>query len=80
MVAKATNPSFLVKTKDRKLLLVVEEVNKDGDGFVSAFKIDKDSLLFINKTKTGGAHPCFVTVNNENQVLVANYTGGNIGY
>lgn len=79
LVAKIENPSFLVKTKDNKTLLAVNEVDVDGSGFVSSFAIQKDSLLFINKSKTGGEHPCFITVNNTNDVLVANYTGGNVG-
>lgn len=80
LVAKMNNPSFLAKTKDNKTLLAVEEVDEDGTGFVHSFKMEKDTLLFKSKSQTGGAHPCFVTVNDENQVLVANYTGGNIGY
>jgi 6-phosphogluconolactonase len=78
--AVTNNPSFLAKTKDNKTLLAVNEVDENGTGFVNSYKIEKDSLVFVSKSKSGGAHPCFVTVNSKNQVLVANYTGGNVGY
>ena len=79
LVAETENPSFLIKSKDNKTLFTVDEADKDGTGFVKSYKILKDSLKHISTSKSGGAHPCFVTVNNENQILVANYTGGNIG-
>ena len=78
LVAETQNPSFLVKTNDNKTLLAVNEVDVDGSGFVSAFAIHKDSLQFINNSNSGGEHPCFITINNTNDVLVANYTGGNV--
>lgn len=80
LVAKMENPSFLAKTKDNKTLLAVEEIDENGTGYVQSFKIEKDTLLFVSKSKSGGAHPCFITTNDKNQVLVANYTGGNVGY
>lgn len=76
LVAKSENPSFITKSADNNYLIAVNE-NKEGT--VESFKINDDSLNFINKSSSGGAHPCFVTVNNEGYVLVANYTGGNIG-
>ena len=79
LVAKTKNPSFLAKTKNNKTLLAVNEINDNGTGKVTAFTIEKDSLRFINSQKSGGAHPCFITVNKKGDVLVANYTGGNIG-
>ena len=63
---------------DNKTLLAVNEVDVDGSGFVSSFAIQKDSLLFINKSKTGGEHPCFITVNNTNDVLCNGGSDGNI--
>jgi 6-phosphogluconolactonase len=80
LVAKTNNPSFLAKTKDSKTLLAVEETDENGTGFVKSFQIQKDTLLFVSKSKSGGAHPCFITVNDNNDVLVANYTGGNVGF
>lgn len=79
LVAKTNNPSYLAKTKDNKTLLAVDETNENGTGFVNSFRIEKDSLVFVSKSQSGGAHPCFVSVNDDNQVLVANYSGGNVG-
>lgn len=79
LVAAITNPSFLAKSKDEKTLFAVEETNENGTGFISSYEIKKDTLKFLNKQKTGGAHPCFVAVNKDNYLLTANYTGGNIG-
>ena len=37
------------------------------------------SLTNLGKVSSGGAHPCYVSVNKEGYVLAANYTGGNVG-
>ncbi len=79
LVATTENPSFLAITKDRKTLLTVNEVNENETGFISSYAIEKDSLRFVNRTVSGGAHPCFITVDKKGHVLIANYTGGNIG-
>ena len=80
LVAVTNNPSFLAKTKDNSTLLAVDETNENGTGFVKSYQIKNDTLIFKSKSKSGGAHPCFITVNEKNQVLVANYSGGNVGY
>jgi 6-phosphogluconolactonase len=74
------NPSFLAKTIDGRNLLAVNEVAKNETGFVTSFAIENDSLIFKSQSKSGGAHPCFLSVNDKNQVIVANYSGGNIGF
>lgn len=79
LMAEVINPTFLTKSKDKKTLFAVGETDKNGTGFISAFKIEKDSLQLINKTETGGANPCFVAINNDNYIVVANYSGGNVG-
>ncbi|WP_228455078.1 lactonase family protein [Polaribacter haliotis] len=79
LVAEIVNPSFLTKSKDNKTLFAVEETDTNGTGFISSFKIEKDSLQFINKVETGGANPCFVAINDDNYIVTANYSGGNIG-
>ena len=80
LAAVSENPSFLTKTTDNKFLLVVNETNdNNGSGTIESFHINGDSLTFISKSPSGGAHPCFVTVNKNGNVLIANYTGGNIG-
>lgn len=79
LAAKSVNPSFLAKSADGKYLVAVSEVSNDNVGDVTSYKILGDSLEFITKSSSGGAHPCFVSVNKAGYVLAANYTGGNIG-
>jgi 6-phosphogluconolactonase len=80
LVAEAENPSFLALSPDGRYLLNVNEVsNEDRTGFVSSFRIGIDTLTFIDQKPTGGAHPCHVAVNSGGYVLVANYSGGNMG-
>lgn len=80
LAAKSDNPSFLTKSIDGKFLLAVNEIsNKDTVGTIESYLIQGDSLKRINSSSSGGAHPCFVSVNKAGYVLTANYTGGNIG-
>ena len=80
LAAKSENPSFLTFSNDKKFLIAVNEINtKNGKGTVESFLIKDDILQPINKSSSGGAHPCFVTTNNANFVLTANYSSGNIG-
>jgi len=79
LAAKSDNPSFLTMSIDKKYLIAVNEIDQEGTGKVSSFSITKDSLSFISSSSSGGAHPCFVTVNEIGYLLTANYTGGNVG-
>lgn len=80
LVAKTENPSFLAMSPDEKFLLAVNEVkNDDGTGTVASFLVSEDKLKLMSSRSSGGAHPCFVAINEENVVLTANYTGGNVG-
>ena len=79
LVAKCKNPAFLAKSADNKYLLAVNEINNDGYGAIESYLVKNDTLLLINQKSSGGAYPCFVTINNDRFVLVANYNGGNIG-
>tara|TARA_R110002020_G_scaffold189904_1_gene389249 strand:+ start:301 stop:1416 length:1116 start_codon:yes stop_codon:yes gene_type:complete len=76
LMAKADNPSFLAMSSDEKYLVTVNELQ---DGTVSSYSITEDSLKLESKTPSGGAHPCFVAIDEDNDVLIANYTGGNVG-
>lgn len=80
LAAASDNPSFLAKSSDNQFLVVVNEINnEDSVGTIESFEIKGDSLAFISRSTTGGAHPCFVAVNESGYVLTANYTGGNVG-
>lgn len=78
--AETENPSFLAKSANGAFLLAVNEVsNEDEMGYVSSFKIEKDSLIFVDQKPSGGAHPCHITTNDQDYLAIANYTGGNMG-
>jgi len=79
LVAMSDNPSFLAMSTDKRFLVAVNEINHESVGTVESFLITSDSLAFISRSSSGGAHPCFVTVNETGFVLTANYTGGNVG-
>lgn len=80
LAARAENPSFLAFSPDRKQLLVVNEVsNAEAQGYVSSFKIDRDTLLLLDQKPSGGAHPCHIVSRADGYVVVANYSGGNMG-
>ena len=79
LVAKAENPSFLAMDAPRKLLVAVNEIDQEGTGTVESYRIEGDRLVLINRSPSGGAHPCFVAVNAAGFVLAANYSGGNVG-
>ena len=79
LAATTENPSYLCLTQDRKYLLAVNEKNVDSNGTVESYFIEGEKLRLISSQKSGGAHPCFVAVNEKGFVLTANYTGGNIG-
>ena len=80
VMAQCTNPSFLALNKDGNILLAVNEVNTNkGCGTVESYEINEEKLRFISRSSSGGAHPCFVAVNQQGVVLTANYSGGNVG-
>jgi 6-phosphogluconolactonase len=79
LAAKTDNPSFLALSKNQRYLLAVNEVDSDGTGMVESYRIGNDSLRLISNRFSGGAHPCFIAVNDAGYVLTANYNGGNVG-
>ncbi|NOU58639.1 lactonase family protein [Marinifilum caeruleilacunae] len=78
--AETVNPSYLCFANNGKNLLAINEINTlDGVGSVESYKIGEE-LDLLSRKSSGGAHPCFVTTNNEGLILTANYTGGNTGF
>lgn len=74
---KVINPSYLALSKDKK---IVYSVNENGaESTVISFQFDSSSgkLTELNKQKAEGADPCYL-INDDNNVIVANYSGGNI--
>jgi 6-phosphogluconolactonase len=84
LAAQTINPSFLaVHPNDRFIYAVNEVGNYKGQksGAVSAFAIDRATgkLTLLNQVSSGGADPCYVTVDKTGKyLLVANYTGGSV--
>jgi 6-phosphogluconolactonase len=71
------NPSYLSLSKDEKFIYAVNE--NGGESTVSSLAFDAVSgkASFINKVSSKGADPCYL-INDDKNVIVANYTGGNI--
>ena len=71
------NPSFLTFSPDKKFVYSVNENGNDSQ--VSAFRFYSDSgnLQFLNSKSSEGNDPCNI-INDDKNILVANYTGGNI--
>jgi 6-phosphogluconolactonase len=78
------NPSFLAIHPNGRVLYAVNEVDKyngKASGAVSAFAITRDTgaLARLDQQPSGGAAPCFVSVDRSGRVvLVANYNGGSV--
>lgn len=81
LMAEAKNPSYLAKSVDGSFLIAVNEISDSNHmGRVESYQILEDSLILIDQKSSGGAHPCHVSVNSDGYVVVANYTGGNVGF
>lgn len=79
------SPSFITLSHDKRFLYALSEIddfNKDGDGSVTAFAVDRKtgSLKKLNSVSSGGAVPAHLSVHHSGRyVLVANYMGGSVG-
>ncbi|MBS7253080.1 lactonase family protein [Flavobacterium branchiicola] len=71
------SPSYLSVSGDNKFVYAVNENGPQST--VSAFGYDSSSgkLTFLNKNDALGADPCHL-INDDKNVIVANYSGGNI--
>ncbi|WP_139957162.1 lactonase family protein [Flavicella sediminum] len=81
LIAKATNPSYLVLSPKKDFLYAVSEGAKKGSnsGDVTSYKFNNDGSL--EKTATisaNGKSPCHLGINKKgNKLVVSNYGGGN---
>jgi 6-phosphogluconolactonase len=71
------NPSYVSISNDNKFIYAVNE--NGGESTVSSFSFDSvnGKPSFINKESSKGADPCYI-INDDKNVIVANYSGGNI--
>ncbi|MDP9339138.1 MAG: lactonase family protein [Acidobacteriota bacterium] len=84
LAAPAQDPSFLTVAANEKYLYAVNELSTfDGksSGAVTSYSLDRKSgkLTQLNQLPTGGADPCYVSLDRTGKfLLVANYTGGSV--
>ncbi|MDO4782978.1 MAG: lactonase family protein [Capnocytophaga felis] len=74
------NPSYLTLSPDDKFLFAVSE-NDQNDSEVFSFSLNKEKgkIELINNQNTFGGAPCYIMYDSDNEnVITANYTGGNI--
>lgn len=74
------NPSYLALSSDGSHVYTVNESGGQPGG-VSAFSFDKTKgeLQLLNQQSSGGADPCYISVNKTGQwAVVANYSGGSL--
>lgn len=75
------NPSFLTISPNGKYVFACTESKTENGGSVSSFEFnpEKKSLTFINKQKSGGENPVYLTVHKNGKWLVnGNYTEGSV--
>jgi 6-phosphogluconolactonase len=78
------NPSYLTIDPGRRYLIAVSETDHylgQPGGAVSSYRINSSTgeLTLINSQPTGGANPCYVSVDPSGKwVFVANYSGGSV--
>ncbi len=72
-----SNPSYLAIHPNKKWLFSVNEIN---NGTLSSFRIkDSSTLEFINAVSSNGSSPCYVSIDNSgNYLLASNYNSGSV--
>ena len=71
------NPSFLDTSQDNKFLYAVNENGTKSTISAFGFNPKTGTMQFLNSQDAKGADPCYI-LNDEKNVIVANYSGGNI--
>ena len=84
LIAETQNPSFLAIHPRGRFLYACNEIGTfqgEASGALSAFALDPATgdLIYLNQQPSKGGAPCHLVVDRAGRnVLVANYTGGNI--
>jgi len=81
LVAKATSPSYLAISSDKKTIYSVSESKNylnSNSGAIASFKVLADGMLEKNaEISSYGANPCHLSLNAKgDKLVVSNYTGG----
>ena len=74
---KVINPSYLSVSPNNKYVYAVNENGSQSTVSAFAYNSQNCTLDFMNKKDTLGASPCHL-INDEQNVIVANYAGGSI--
>ncbi|WP_185094997.1 lactonase family protein [Chryseobacterium taiwanense] len=75
------NPSFLTVSPDGKYVFACTESKTKNGGSISSFAFNRENrtLTFINKQKSGGENPVYITAHKNGKWLVnGNYTEGSV--
>jgi 6-phosphogluconolactonase len=84
VAAATSDPSFLTVSHNNKYVYAVNELSTfegKSSGAVTSYSLDRKSgkLTQLNQVATGGADPCYVSIDQTGKyLLVANYTGGSV--
>ena len=76
-----TNPSFLTVSPNGEFVYACTDTKLPDAGSISAFKFDSvtGSLTFINKQRSGGENPVYLSITQNNDFIVnSNYTGATV--
>ncbi|MFC3161411.1 6-phosphogluconolactonase, cycloisomerase 2 family [Chryseobacterium arachidis] len=76
-----SNPSFLTLSPDGKYIFACTESKTKNGGSVSSFEFNRENktLKFINRQKSGGENPVYLTAHRSGKWLVnGNYTEGSV--
>jgi 6-phosphogluconolactonase len=71
------NPSYLTVSDDNKFVYSVNENGAQSKVSSFGFEASSGKLDLLNSQDSRGADPCYI-INDEKNVIVANYSGGNI--
>jgi 6-phosphogluconolactonase len=74
---KSINPSYLSVSADNKFVYAVNENETESTISSFAFNSGSGSLTLLNKKDAVGASPCYL-INDDQNIIVANYLGGSI--
>lgn len=78
LLVEIPNPSYVTLSKNKEKVFAV---NEDTSGKVTSFgwNADKTKLQIESEQSSEGIHPCYVALSNdENNLVVANYTSGTL--
>lgn len=78
LLVELENPSFLAISENGEKVYAIQE-NVKGKVFSFKWNKDKTELIEISNVSTNGMHPCYVSLNDdENLLSVGNYSSGNV--